>query len=147
MQDQSERGVSNHLRPHLSSARQLICLASGRPADADNVIEGALEDLVRLDDLRDRQSLVLCFYGLVVTRLNDPKFKSEPITLIGALPLTSEGAAVGVLTLDFSSRIAYILQHVLGFSAEEAAFIRSVQSDAQDACAQQAVLRLQKILN
>lgn len=126
MQTNHVRRPSDHVRPRIALARRLICLASGRPSEADRLIRKALAGLIELSDIKDPDTMTLCFFGLVVASLKEAEFRNEPIKMLGALPLTSEGAAVALLTLDFSWRLAYVLGCVLNFSSEEAAFITSV---------------------
>lgn len=126
MQNKFVRRPSDHLRPRLTLARRLICLVSGRPVEADALIANVLTRMTTLHDITEANAITLCFFSLVVSGLEEKGFRSDPIKLIGALPLTSEGAAVALLTLEFSNRLAYTLECILNFTEGEAAFIASV---------------------
>lgn len=137
---------SYYVRPHLSTAKRLVCLVCGHADKADEIIAAALRTLIRTDDIHDPDTLVLCFYGLLVRALTDLQSNKKTIKLVGALPSTSEGAAVALLTLDFADRLAFILESVMGFSAEDAAFISSVQPGIHTDSHRRATEALEKII-
>lgn len=111
--------ISDQLRPHVQKARQLASLALGHTGAGDEAVLQALKALaVRYVD-GDKKSPQQHFYACLIAELSKLIETTQPVRLIGQIPLTRQSITVAVLTLDPAARLVLLLDTIAQFPAQE----------------------------